>query len=54
MNTAVSLMKPPESWFQKVDRDGDGMIDSIELAAHLKKYSIRCSMDFFNELAKVA
>jgi hypothetical protein len=29
--------------------DGDGMIVSIELAAYLKKYSIRCSMDFFND-----
>jgi Ca2+-binding EF-hand superfamily protein len=48
MNKVVSLMTPPESWFQKVDRDGDGRIDSTELAAHLKKYSIRCTKDFFS------
>ncbi len=52
-NPVVDMLKPPESWFEKVDRDSDGRIDCIELAAHLKKYSVRCSNDFFKKLEEV-
>jgi len=52
-NPVVDILKPPESWFQKVDRDGDGQINSLELAAHLRKYSVRCSKDFFGKLEEV-